>query len=261
MNIGILGAVSYEGIVEREISRIDVQTRFGDIKVLEGAVGDATVYYIRRFGQDNDMRSDIVNHAAHAVAFRQLGVRRVITLNGFGAVNRDFNVGDLVVYSDYIKMCERSPSTIFADDKGWFRANMNVPFCPGIRRSLVDAARAESGRIVRDGAVNICVQGPHNETPAEIDFYRRWGADIICTTIYPEVVYFRELEMCFAGLSWLSDIAGVEDETDWVMITVEELAPIMRRAIGALGASADCNCQHTWDPNDVSLPEWYRAIR
>lgn len=261
MKVGILGAVSYEPIIEREVSRTDVKTRFGDVSVLEGRVGDATVYYIRRFGRDNDMRSDIVNHAAHALAFRQLGVRRVITLNGFGIVNRDFGVGDLVVYDDYIRMCERFPTTVFADDKGWFRANMNVPFCPGLRRTLVDAARAESGRTVRDGGINICVQGPYNETPAEIELYRRWGADIVCTTIYPEVVYFRELEMCFAGLSWLSDVAGEEDERDWVMITAEELAPIMRRAIGDLGDPSDCLCQQTWAANDDSLPDWYRAIR
>jgi purine nucleoside phosphorylase len=130
MKVGILGAVSYEPIIEREVSRTDVRTRFGDVSVLEGMVGDATVYYIRRFGPDNDMRSDIVNHAAHALAFRQLGVRRVITLNGFGIVNRDFDVGDLVVYDDYIRMCERFPTTVFSGDKGWFRANMNLPLLP-----------------------------------------------------------------------------------------------------------------------------------
>ena len=173
MKVGILGAVSYESILEHEVSGIEVKTQFGD----------------------------------------------------------------------YIRMCERFPTTVFADNKGWFRANMDLPFCPGIRSALVDSARAETDRTVHDGAINICVQGPYNETPAEIELHRRWGADIVCTTIYPEVVYFRELEMCFAGLSWLSDVAGVEDERDWVMITAEELAPIMSRAIGNLDAPTDCRCQ------------------
>ena len=261
MNIGILGASGYEAVLEREVSRVDVDTRFGAVSVLEGEVGGASVYYIRRFGTEDDVRTDLVNHVAHAVAFRQLGVRRVITLNGFGAVNRDFSVGDIVVYSDYIRMCERYPTTVFADDKGWFRANMNLPFCPVLRRALVESARAESTRRVHDNAVNICVQGPHNETPAEIDVYRRWGADIICTTIYPEVVYFRELEMCYAGLSWMSDIAGMEDERDWVMMTSEELAPIIRGAIGGLDAPLDCRCQKTWSESDERLPDWYQAIR
>ena len=151
-------------------------------------------------------------------------------------------------------MCERTPTTVFDGDEGWFRANMNVPFCPGLRRALVDSARAETDRRVHDGAVNICVQGPHNETPAEIDAYRIWGADIICTTIYPEVVYFRELEMCYAGLAWLSDVAGVEDEADWVMITPDDLAPILRRAVTDLPADLDCQCQSTWSGAEEDPP-------
>ena len=261
MNIGILGASTYEPILERTGARIDFDTRFGAVSVLEGEIGSDTIYYIRRFGPNDNLQADLVNHAAHSVAFRQLGVRRVITLNGFGAINRDYRVGDLVIYSDFIRMCERTPTTVFDGDEGWFRANMNVPFCPGLRRALVDSARAETDRRVHDGAVNICVQGPHNETPAEIDAYRIWGADIICTTIYPEVVYFRELEMCYAGLAWLSDVAGVEDEADWVMITPDELAPILRRAITDLPTDLDCQCQSTWSGAEDTLPPWYRAIR
>ena len=261
MKIGILGASTYEPILERTRARIGVDTKFGPVSVLEGEIGSTTVYYIRRFGPNNNLQSDLVNHAAHSVAFRQLGVRRVITLNGFGAINRDYRVDDLVVYSDFIRMCERSPTTVFDGDDGWFRANMNVPFCPGLRRALVDSARSETDRRVHDGAVNICVQGPHNETPAEIDAYRIWGADIISTTIYPEVVYFRELETCYAGLAWLSDVAGVEDETDWVMITPEAVAPIVRRAINELPADLDCHCQTTWAGAEDNLPPWYRAIR
>ena len=104
-----------------------------------------------------------------------------------------------MTYHDYIRMCERTPTTIFAGEPVWPRAKMEVPFCPEIRGTLAAAARRNSPRRVIDQGVNICVQGPHNETLAEIEAYRRWGADVVCTTIYPEVVYFRELETCFAG--------------------------------------------------------------
>ena len=195
------------------------------------------------------------------MAVFQLGVRRVITLNGFGGVNTDLEVGDLVVYHDYIKMCERTPTTIFAGEPSWPRAKMEVPFCPEVRASLAAAARHNSKRRVIDQAVNICVQGPHNETPAEIEAYRRWGADIICTTVFPEVVYFRELEICFAGLCWISDAAGVSAQKDWVRITPEELTPIVREAIRDLPEQANCECQRTWEGSDTQLPEWYLAMR
>ena len=57
----------------------------------------------------------------------------VITLNGFGGVNSDLRTGDLVTYHDYIRMCERTPTTIFAGEPVWPRAKMEVPFCPEVR--------------------------------------------------------------------------------------------------------------------------------
>ena len=259
--IGILGASRYEAILEGPLERSTVATRYGDVPVLTGAMGDRAVVYIRRFGWEGNMASDVVSHASHALAFLQLGVRRAITLNGFGGVNPDLRLGDLVVYHDYIRMCERTPTTIFAGEPSWPRAKMAVPFCPEVRETLAAAARRNSQRRVIDRAVNICVQGPHNETPAEIEAYRRWGADIVCTTIYPEVVYFRELETCFAGLCWISDAAGVSDQKDWINITPEELTPIVRDAIGSIPAQANCECQRTWMGSEDRLPHWYRTMR
>ena len=259
--IGILGASRYEAILEGPLERSTVATRYGDVPVLTGAVGGRAVVYIRRFGWEGNMASDVVSHASHALAFLQLGVRRAITLNGFGGVNPDLGPGDLVVYHDYIRMCERTPTTIFAGEPSWPRAKMAVPFCPEVRETLAAAARRNSQRRVIDRAVNICVQGPHNETPAEIEAYRRWGADIVCTTIYPEVVYFRELETCFAGLCWISDAAGVSDQKDWINITPEELTPIIRDAIGSTPAQANCECQRTWVGSEDRLPHWYLAMR
>ncbi len=259
--IGILGAARYEAIVEGQLDRSTVSTRYGDVSVLTGTVGDCPVAYIRRFGWEGNMASDVVSHASHVLAFLQLGVRRAITLNGFGGVNPEFNVGDLVVYHDYIKMCERTPTTIFSGEPIWPRAKMEVPFCPEMRETLAAAAHRNSQRRVIDQAVNICVQGPHNETPAEIEAYRRWGADIVCTTIYPEVVYFRELEICFAGLCWVSDAAGVSAQKDWVRITPEELTPIIRDAIASIPEQANCECQRTWAGSETPLPPWYLATR
>ena len=259
--IGILGASIYEAILESHLERSTVSTRYGDVPVLMGTVGDREVAYIRRFGWEGGMASDVVSHASHALALRQLGVRRAFTLNAFGSVNPSLRVGDLVAYHDYIRMCERTPTTIFAGEQQWPRAKMEVPFCPEVHEALATAARNNSQRRVIDRAVNICVQGPHNETPAEIEAYRRWGADIVCTTIYPEVVYFRELETCFAGLCWISDAAGVSDQKDWVRITPEELTPLIREAIGAIPEQAHCECQRTWVGRENRLPPWYLAMR
>ena len=245
-----------ESLTERTV----VTTRYGEVSVALGEVDGQAAAYVRRFGWEDDIASNVANHAAHALAFKTLGVTRAITLNGFGAVNPKLQVGDLVVYHDYIGMCEREPTTIFAGEPIWPRANMIDPFCPEIRQALVSAAE-DGHRPVHSQAVNICVQGPHNETPAEIEAFRRWGADIVCTTGYPEVVYFRELEICFAGLCWVCDIAGVEDAKDWKMITLEELKQIVSRAVGSIPENGTCRCAQTWNGMEDKLPEWYMKMR
>ena len=266
--IGILGASQYEPLVEIEDERLVVSTRFGDVPVLKGKISNVTVFYIRRFGWQDNKAADVVNHAAHALAFRMLGVRRVITLNGFGGVNENFSVGDLVVYHDYIKMLERGPTTIFFGEQRWPRANMTEAFCTELRETLINSVNDNSDRVLHSEAVNICVQGPHNETPAEFEALRRLGADIVCTTIYPEVVYYRELEMCFAGLAWITDSGSDNDEKNWIRIGVDELKPIVRQAIQNIPDHSACRCQNTWRENESdhynetsSLPPWYLEIR
>ena len=266
--IGILGASQYEPLVEVQDERLVVSTRFGDVPILRGKISGVTVFHIRRFGWEDNKPSDVVNHAAHALALRMLGVKRVITLNGFGAVNKDFSVGDLVVYHDYIKMLERGPTTIFYGEQRWPRANMTDAFCTELRQVLIDSANDNSDRNVHSRAVNVCVQGPHNETPAEFEALRRLGADIVCTTIYPEVVYFRELEMCYAGLAWITDAGADNDEKNWVRIEVDEVNPIIKQAIENIPDESECRCQNTWRGNESdhynetsSLPSWYLDIR
>ena len=66
--IGILGASQYEPLVEVQDERLVVSTRFGDVPVLSGKISGVTVFYIRRFGWEDNKPSDVVNHAAHALA-------------------------------------------------------------------------------------------------------------------------------------------------------------------------------------------------
>ena len=128
--IGILGASQYESVLETQDQRTVVTTRFGDVPVLMGTIAGNQAAYIRRFGWENNIASDVVNHAANALAFRSLGARRVITMNGFGGVSRDVQINDLVIYHDYIRMVERTPTTVFVGEPRWPRAHMKEPFCP-----------------------------------------------------------------------------------------------------------------------------------
>ena len=245
--IGILGASRF-GIAALQDRAIDVVTTpYGDLPYETGTLAGISVIWIRRFGWSDNRPSHLVNHRAHISALSLLGVRRAFTLNGFGGVNDELQVGDIVVPHDYIKFLHREPPSIL-EGAGWARVDLGAsvggPYCPDIRQALIAAAEQRSQRTLWRRAVNVCVQGPHLETEAEIEAVRRLGADIISTTIYPELVYARELGICFASICWISNLAGRESTGRWNAPGDDELTAILARAVELIPAEPQtCQCQ------------------
>jgi len=245
--IGILGASRYGSAAMTDTTVDVVTTPFGDLPFERGTIDNVPVVWIRRFGWSNNQPSHEVNHRAHISALSLLGVQRAFTLNGFGGVNPDFQVGELAVPHDYIKFLHREPPSI-VHGAGWARVDLGAavggPYCPEVRGALLDAAGQASTRKVWPRAVNVCVQGPHLETAAEIEAVRRLGADLVSTTIYPELVYARELGICFASLCWISNLAGRESIGGWNAPTDDEVARILAAAVRAIPAEPrTCRCQ------------------
>lgn len=248
--IGILGASKYSEAVLQDRKVDVVVTPFGDLPVELGEINGIQVVWIRRFGWADKRPSHIVNHRVHMSALRVLGVKRAFTLNGFGGINPEMQAGDLAVPHDYIKFLHREPPTIFTEEVGWVRVDLGAavggPYCGEIRQTLIEVARQTSNRRVWGQAVNLCVQGPHLETEAEINAARILGADIISTTIWPELVYARELGICFASFCWISDMAGQLSATEWKMLPIQELAEIIKLAVKSIPEGTRCQCQKHW---------------
>jgi 5'-methylthioadenosine phosphorylase len=84
------------------------------------------------------------------------------------------------------------------------------PYCPDLRRLLVETAR-ELGIPVRDGGTVVVIQGPRFSTRAESRWFQDAGWDMINMTAYPEGYLARELELCYANISMVTDHdVGVE---------------------------------------------------
>src|SRR3989304_3997199 len=52
-----------------------------------------------------------------------------------------------------------------------------------------------------------CPEGPRLETPAEVRFLARAGADMVGMTLCPEAFLARELEICYAPVAYLTNYA------------------------------------------------------
>src|SRR6266571_508874 len=84
------------------------------------------------------------------------------------------------------------------------------PYCPDLRRLLVETA-GELGIPVRNGGTVVTIQGPRFSTRAESKWFQDAGWDVINMTAYPEGYLARELELCYANISMVTDHdVGVE---------------------------------------------------
>ena len=78
------------------------------------------------------------------------------------------------------------------------------PYCPGLRATLLEAAR-ELAIPVQDGGTVVVIQGPRFSTRSESRWFAEAGWDVINMTAYPEGYLARELELCYANISMVTD--------------------------------------------------------
>jgi 5'-methylthioadenosine phosphorylase len=79
-----------------------------------------------------------------------------------------------------------------------------------LRRLLVETT-GELGIKARDGGTVVVVQGPRFSTRSESKWFQEMGWDVINMTAYPEGILARELELCYANVSMVTDHdVGVE---------------------------------------------------
>jgi 5'-methylthioadenosine phosphorylase len=169
-------------------------------------VGGKQVAFLPRHGPDHSIPPHRINYRANIYALSKLGVRRILATNAVGAINSDFKLGQIVIPHDFVDFTKARHST-FYDEAPVTHVDVSQPYCPHIRKMLLDTAR-KMRLLVSNRAVMVCTEGPRLETPAEIKVFRRLGCDVVGMTGFPEVVLARELEMCYASACYISNMAA-----------------------------------------------------
>jgi 5'-methylthioadenosine phosphorylase len=140
---------------------------------------------------------------------RELGVRRLIGPCASGALRPELRLGDFVVCDQFVDRTWGRADTYY-DGPETTHVSAADPYCPELRRLLVDAAR-DLGIAARDGGTVVVVQGPRFSTRSESRWFQSMGWDVINMTAYPEAHLARELELGYANVSMVTDHdVGVE---------------------------------------------------
>jgi 5'-methylthioadenosine phosphorylase len=208
--VGVFGGSGFYSFLD-DVEEVEVDTPYGrpSAALVVGEIGGRGVAFLPRHGREHEYPPHRVPYRANVWAMRELGVRRIIGPAASGALHRDLRLGEFVVCDQFVDRTRGREDT-FYDGPQTTHVSAADPYCPDLRRLLLETA-AELGIPARDGGTVVTVQGPRFSTRAESRWFARMGWDVINMTAYPEAHLARELELCYANISMVTDYdAGVE---------------------------------------------------
>ncbi len=135
-----------------------------------------------------------------------LGAKILIVTNAAGAINPNFNPGDLMIIEDHINFLGANPLIGLRENGGIKFLDMTAAYSTRLREKL-DAAAEKAQVLLRRGVYLAC-PGPSYETPAEIKAFAWLGADAVGMSTVPEVIMARYHNLEVAGLSCITNLAA-----------------------------------------------------
>jgi purine-nucleoside phosphorylase len=146
---------------------------------------------------------------------QRLGVEIFIITNAAGAVNPNFEPGELMLIKDHLNLIGMAGLNPLRgqnlDTIGPRFPDMSQAY----DRKLSELARqvAESEQISLYQGVYACLAGPSFETPADLRFLHNAGVDAVGMSTVPEVIAARHGGQRVLGVSGISNKANLDGNT------------------------------------------------
>ena len=252
--IGIFGGSGfYQWLVGART--VEIETPYGPPSgpIALSEVGGRMVAFLPRHGAGHKIPAHAVNYRANVFAMRELGVRRIIGPSAVGSLRGDLHPGEVVICDQFVDRT-RSRADTFYPGPEVVHIGAADPYCPELR-ALAARKATEAGIAHRATGTIVVIQGPRFSTRAESRWFSRMGWDVVGMTQYPEVILARELEICYLGLSLVTDYdVGVEGLPEVKAVEAHDVMRVLESNIGrvrellaslipAIPASAVCDCQ------------------
>jgi 5'-methylthioadenosine phosphorylase len=215
-------------------------------------------YFLSRHGESGfELGPSFVNYRANIYALKDLGVRSIVSWSETRAICHNYRIGQYAVVDDLVDETHSRPVTFF-ENRGLGVVRQWPVFCPSLRQAFVTALR-EEGCDFADHAAYVCIEGPRRETPGEVRKYASYGAELLGTSLAPEVFLAKELQMCYASLCYVASYAETgsdfspfengrtldrETQLARARAAVERLPRLLERLTDVLERTPGvCNCE------------------
>jgi 5'-methylthioadenosine phosphorylase len=248
--IGGSGLYDLPGLTKQEWVTVDTPFGAPSDQYLTGEIAGRRVAFLPRHGRGHRLLPGELSHRANILGFRQLGVRRLVSLSAVGSLKEELAPGVFVCVDQFYDRTKRGPEHTFFGDGIVAHIGFSHPVCSELA-GLAHACAAATGPAVNRGTY-VNMEGPAFSTLAEANENRRAGFDVIGMTNLGEAKCAREAEICYASVAMVTDYDCWHEEHGVVSVEVivkqlHENAGRARELVAALvpriPAAAACSCQ------------------
>jgi 5'-methylthioadenosine phosphorylase len=248
--IGVFGWSGFYDFLE-STQTVDIDTPFGKPSAppVIGEFAGRRVVFIPRHGLHHQFPPHRIPYQANVWAMKELGVTRVLGPNACGSLQPPVKPGDFVICDQLVDRTNDRPNT-FYDGPETTHISFADPYCPTMRDVTIANGR-ELDIPLHDRGTVVVIEGPRFSSRAESAWFASAGWEVINMTQYPEAVLARELELCYANISLITDydvgVEGVPPVTHEEVVRVftennDKLRDLLFAVIPALPAERDCPC-------------------
>jgi 5'-methylthioadenosine phosphorylase len=248
--IGVFGGSGFYSFLDGSVTH-EVDTPYGEPSAppVVGTIGSTEVAFIPRHGSKHELPPHRINYRANVWAMKELGVERIVGPCAAGSLRAGVQLGDFVVCDQLVDRTRTRPHT-FHDGPVTTHVSWADPYCSTMRGVIVEQGQRLEIPTHPHGTM-VVIEGPRFSTRAESKWFASEGWDTINMTGYPEALLARELEICYANVSLITDYdVGVDDapavnHEDVVRVfkeNNENLRRLLFAVIPALPAERDCEC-------------------
>ena len=157
-----------------------------------------------------------------------LDCKTFIVTNAAGGIRKDLKSGDLMLIKDHINLSGVNPLIGYKGKKEIF-INMNDLYSKRLLDLFYKASKITKVDISE--GVYAYVKGPSYETLSEIKMLKILGADAVGMSTVPEVIVARQENMEIAGLSIISNRAGLSVSHQEVLNVTKKAVENMKRLL------------------------------
>ena len=248
---GVFGGSGFYDFLD-EVDEVSIDTPYGatSAPIRIGEIAGHRIAFLPRHGIHHEFPPHMVPYRANVWAMHELGVTRIFGPCAAGSLNPTVEPGHFVAADQIVDRTFGRADT-FYDGPDTVHISYAEPYCPAMRELIVKQGR-EHGITMHDRGTVVVTQGPRFSTRAESRWFQAAGWEVINMTQYPEAPLARELEMCYANISLITDFdAGLQGHvepvtTDEVIRVFGEnlarLRELLFAVIPALPAERDCVC-------------------